>query len=553
MSYVPPHRWQEVTDRITLLSLDDRFWLSLALLAGLGVHLVYLLTHPYPAYGAGLYLAVAEQISTHGYTLPAMVPGYTAGGVPLAYPPLAFYVAAIARDLTGIGPFAYSRLVPGMLVTAALVPFYFTAKELLDSPRRAGLATLVLAGTPSALQWHLSAGGIVRGLAFLLALSGIYVGVRLFDTEDVRWLPVATVLFGLTVLTHPVYTVFFGLTYLLLFAARSRTPRGLVYGAVVAGGGFLIAAPWLWHVHTTHGITTLTAAAGTHGGLVGGFHRVLTELVYPIDRDLEAAFFLAAYFAAAVSLVRRRLLLPVWLFVVGFVIGKPRFLFVPGSMLTAWFVFEYGVPTVRSLARSAQLGRSRRRFVELAAVGLVVLAAVGSGTAFAAGALDTHNGDPSQPAFVDAGDEEAMTWVERETPRSAEFVVLGDAAEWFPLVTDRPILVGPWGVEWTTPEQYETQLTRFEAISACDTAPCLTRHLERADVTPTHLYVPKGHYTVRGQSFHQSPEMRASLLASDHYEIVHETESAMIVRVTDTGDTERLAAPKRVERYEHGD
>ncbi|WP_255194916.1 ArnT family glycosyltransferase [Halorarius litoreus] len=524
-------RWDRLTARVAVLSLDDRFWLSLAVAMGLCVHLVYLVTHPYPAYGAGLYLAIAETIANQGYTLPASVPGYTAGGVPLAYPPVAFYVAAVARELTGVGPFTYSRLVPGLLVTAALVPYYFTAKRLLDSPRKAGVATLVLAGTPSVLQWHLSAGGIVRGLAFLLVLSGLAVGVRLFDTEDPRWLLPATALFGLTVLTHPVYTVFFGLTYLLLFAARSRTARGLCYGAVVAGGGFLLASPWLWHVHTTHGIETLLAAAGTHGGLVGGAERILSEFVYPVDADVEAAFFLAAYTGAAVALVRRRWLLPAWLFIAGFVIGKPRFLFVPGSMLTAWLVFEYGVPAVRAWTQASRLHRNRRRVAELAAVGLVLVAAVASGTAFAAGAVDTHAGDPSQPAFVDADDEAAMTWVERETPRTARFVVLGDAAEWFPLVTDRPILVGPWGVEWTTPEQYETQLTRYEEISTCDTAACISLHLEAADVSPTHLYVPTGHYTVRGDSYEQPPSMRATLRASDRYEIVHETEGAMVVRV----------------------
>lgn len=547
MSYVSTHRWQQVTERLTLLSLDDRFWLSLAVATGLCVHFVYLVTHPYPAYGAGLYLAVAETIASHGYTIPATVPGYTAGGVPLAYPPLAFYIAAVAREVTGLGAFAYSRLVPGLLVTAALVPYYFTAKELLDSPRQAGVATLVLAGTPAALQWHLSAGGIVRGLAFLLALAGAYIGVRLFDTEDPRWLVPATALFGLTVLTHPVYTVFFGLTYLLLFAARSRTPRGLVYGAVVAGGGLLLASPWLWHVHSTHGIETLTAAAGTHGGLVGGAERLLSEFVYPIDRDVEAAFYVAAYAGAGVALVRRRIFLPAWLVTAGFLVGKPRFLFVPGSMLTAWLVFEYGVPAVRARTRVTQLRQPRRRFVEVAAVALVLLAATGSGVAFAAGALDTHNGDPSQPAFVDSGDEEAMEWVAGETAPDAEFVVLGDAAEWFPLVTDRTILVGPWGVEWTTPDRYQTQLTRYEAISTCDTAPCLTRQLEAAGVTPTHLYVPKGHYTVRGQSYHQSPEMRTSLFASERYEVVHETESAMVVRVTARDDDHRLDPARGVD------
>lgn len=533
----PRHRWRRVTNRVAILSLDDRFWLSLAVLIGLCVHLAYLVTHPYPAYGAGLYLAVAETIAANGYQLPATVPGYTADGVPLAYPPLAFYLAAAVRDLTGIGPFAYSRFVPGFLVTASLVPFYFTSKELLASPRRAGMATLVFAGAPSALQWHLSAGGIVRGLAFLLAISGVYVGVRLFDSGDRTWLVPATLLFGLTVLTHPVYTVFFGLTYLLLFAARSRTPRGLVHGAVVAGGGLLIASPWLFHVHTTHGIETLSAAAGTHGGLTGGIDRVVTEFVVPIDRDLEAAFFVLAYAGALASLLRRRVFLPAWLFTVGFVLGKPRFHFVPGAMLVAWLVFDIVVPALRDVDLQDGHTPDRRRLVEIGAVTLVLLAAAGSGVAFAAGALSTHNGDASQPQFMDEGDHEAMQWVDRKSAPSDRYVVVGDAAEWFPLLTDRPILIGPWGVEWTTPEQYQSHLERFEAMSACEHASCLTRHTEEQGVEPTHLYVPKGHYTVRGMSFQQSPEMRPSLIASDRYRLVYETESVMIVRVTDERDS----------------
>jgi hypothetical protein len=525
-----------LTDWVVGRSHEDRLWLSLAVVVGLAVHVTYLLTHPYPAYGAGLYLAIAEQIAAHGYGLPATIPGYTAGGVPFAYPPLGFYLAAVVHDLTGVGPYAYSRLLPGLLVTAALVPYYYAAREVLGSPRRAGVATLLLTGTPAALQWHLSAGGIVRGLGFLLAVAAVAAAVRLFRRGERRWLLPTAVLFGLTVLTHPVYALFVGLSCLVLFAGYSRTPRGLAHGAVVAVGGIALAAPWWLQVVAVHGVGIFGSAAGTHGGVGGGLWRLVTEFVYPVDADLAAPFFLAAYAGAGYALWRRRVVLPAWLFVAGYGVGKPRFLFVPGSMLAALFLFEVGVPAVRRAVARAVSGRARRRTVEVGVVALVMLAAAASGTAFAAGALSAHDGDPSQPAFVDREDEAAMAWVARETDPSADFVVLGDAAEWFPLETDRTILVGPWGVEWTEPARYEAQLERYQSISDCDRAACVTEELRAAGADPTYVYVPKGHYTVRGMSHEQAPEMRASFVAAERYEVVYENSGVLVVRVDPARD-----------------
>ncbi len=521
-------RWRRLAARVELLSLADRFWLTLAVATGLLVHLVYLRAHAYPAYGAGLYLAIAETIAAHGYALPATVDGYTAGGVPLAYPPFAFYLAAAARDVTGLGAFAYSRLVPGLLVTAALVPYYYVARELLAAPRRAGVATLLFAGTPAVLQWHLSAGGIVRTVGLLVALVACYAGVRLFRDGGRRWLVAATALFGLAVLTHPVYAAFVAASYLVFFAGLSRTPRGLARGAVVAAGGLALAAPWWLQVAATHGPGVFTAAAGTHGGLGGGPARLLTEFVYPVDFDAGAPAFLAAYAGAGYALWRRRVLLPAWLVAAGFVVGKPRFLFVAGSMLTAVLLFEVGVPFVRRHTSR----RIRPRAADLAAVALVVLAAVGTGTAFAAGAVDTHDGHRSQPAFVDWADHEAMTWVGTQTPPSTRFVVLGDAAEWFPLAADRTILVGPWGVEWTTPDRYQRQLDRYTALSDCDRASCITAHLRALDVAPEYVYVPKATYTVRGVPHRQSAVMGRSLARSDRYRVVYENAGVLVARVT---------------------
>ena len=83
----------------------DRVWLALGVLPGVVAVAVYLATNPYPAHGAGLYTKIAGEILANGYAPPARIPGYTAAGVPFAYPPLQFYVFATLLDL-GADPLA---------------------------------------------------------------------------------------------------------------------------------------------------------------------------------------------------------------------------------------------------------------------------------------------------------------------------------------------------------------------------------------------------------------------------------------------------------------
>ena len=497
---------------------DDRTWLAVALaVAGL-VYLIYLATHSYPAYGAGLFMEIAEQIRAHGYGLPERIPGYTAEGVPFAYPPLMFYVAAVVVELTGIGAFTYSQVLPGLVVVASIIPYYYTARELLGTAPRAGFATIVYATAPEALQWHLSAGGIVRAPAMLLALTGAYVGIRLFRDRDRRWLGPAIALFGLTVLTHPHYTAFFGLTYIVLYTAYDRTIRGLLGGALVAAGGLALAAPWWIQVALTHGPDVFLAASGTHSGLLGGISRI--GRVFWTGLGVPMLFYLGVLMGLAYGLVRRRYFLVAWFVASGYIVGKPRFLFVAGSMLLAVLVFDGVIPMVRDRAGDG--------WVVPVTVALALML-VSTGVVFASGSIDAHGGS-TQPAFVDADDVAAMEWAEENTDESATFVVLGDTAEWFPQQTDRTILVGPWGVEWTTPERYHRQLSLFRDLSYCHTEECLTTGLRNAHVDPEYVYVPKDTYTVRGSEAHQLAGMRTSLIASGRYDLVYENEGVMVFR-----------------------
>ena len=519
-------KW-DVVSKLVELASDERAWLATAMGTGVLVYLTYLMTHPYPAYGAGLYMKIAREISAHGYGLPAQIPLYTQEGVPFAYPPLMYYVSAILMDTTGVDPITLSRFLPGLVTILYLVPFYYLSREILDSTPRAGFATLLLAVSPPVLQWHLSAGGIVRAPAFLFVVTGAYTGIKLFKTEERKWLLASAVLFGLIILTHPVYTVFFGTTYLVMYACFNRTLRGLVYGGIVVMGGVIISSPWWLQIIAIHGPSIFTAASGTHTGLGGGTHRLIKQFIYPLDMSMPTIFFIGSFAGAAYLVAKRRFFLPLWMLSGAYMLGKLRYQFPAGVMMASVLVFEVIVPLVRRWSKRTRYSRS----APLAVIMVLAILVSSVGVAFAAGDLHSHLGSSTQPSFVDDDDMAAMQWAQDNTSPSANFVVLGDSAEWFPLMTDRTILIGPWGVEWKGHSKYRHQLGLYKRISRCPGKTCLTQKLVSNKVNPDYVYVPKGHYTVRGIDEYQKPWMREHLVDSDRYKLVYENEGAMIYRI----------------------
>lgn len=528
-----PENTRSVKNRVDILSyLDvlantDQLWIGLSLCVALFVYVSYLVTHPYPAYGAGMYMQVVKQIQINAFRPPLRIYHYSTNGVPFAYPPLMFYVTAVIRSLGNIGPIAYARFIPGLVIIATAIPYYYLAKGFLHTSSKAGVATIVLVTAPPVLTWHLSAGGIVRTPAFLLTMVGLFGGMRLFGAGDRRWRIPCAILFGLTILSHPTYIVFFGVSYLLMFAFYDHSVQGLIDGATVALGGIILAAPWWGWVIATHGIGTIQAAAGTHSGLFGGGWRLYSLFVRPVVAlNAISLFYVAAFLGAIYALSRRHFFLPTWMIVAGYLTDESRFIFVAGSMLISLFVLN----GVRS--RAINLSYRRQRLAEIAVVGLVILSVLSVGGLFGASEIHSSAGRKTQPAFIDGKDTQAMGWVRNNTDSSASFVVVGDTGEWFPYFADRPLLDSLWGAEWLGHKQYNNQISLFESISECDSSECLTATLDQADVHPQYVYLPKGKYTVRGQQMETSSQMRSSMIASSKYKLTYENREVMIFRVS---------------------
>lgn len=179
-------------------------------------------------------------------------------------------------------------------------------------------------------------------------------------------------------------------------------------------------------------------------------------------------------------------------------------------------------------------GGSSEGYEIVAAVALVAL--VVTTTWF--GALYV-TGDPpgedrnAMSSYVDGDDIKAMEWVAAETPPDAQFVVLGDAAEWFPYIAERTGLTVWWGVEWTTSKQYEYQRALHDDLTACNDEACITETLKEYDLEPDYVYVPNGEYTAGSLVQTQDEGMRESMVESERYELAYENDSTMIFRVTD--------------------
>jgi hypothetical protein len=498
---------------------EDAPWLGAALGAGLLAVAVYLVTNPYPAYGAGLYLRIADAIAANGYAPPTRIGGYTAEGVPFAYPPLQFFVLAVLLDL-GADPVALAQFLPAVGVLAALVPVYLLARDYVCSRPAGAAAGVAVALNPQLLQWHVSAGGLVRAFAFCYALTAIYGGYRAFEHDSRRAVVVGALAFGATVLTHPTYSLFVVVGYLLLWAVRDRSLSGLTRGAAVGFGGAAIASPWLLWVTSTHGLDVLTGAAGTHGGIGGGAATIgLSATLLPL------------FGAGYVLVVRRDYFLAAWAATAELLFAQPRFAFTVGSVIAAVVGVDVArrLPALDGTVSLPSMGSADRRAV--AAAACLLLASVAGG-AYLAHEM-TLQSDPSTPEFLDEEDAAAMAWAASETDPDATFVVLGDAAEWFPALADRTITVGPWGVEWRGPAAYETQLATFEAVSTCDGVECVERGVASVGADSEYVYLSKGTYTVRGHPEVTFGSLERSFAASPDWERAYENDGVVVFRAVE--------------------
>jgi hypothetical protein len=484
----------------------------------------------FPVNDGGLFYLMAEEIRRHGWALPH-VTGYNGGGIPFAYPPLAFYLADLIA-LAGVPLIEVVRFLPAVVSTLTIVALWRLAREILERDGAALAATAAFALLPRSFSWFVMGGGLTRAPGYLFAVLAVAALHRLFARRERAAIVPAALLAGLTALTHPEHAFFVAYTAALLWLVTDRSLAGLGRGAAAALGAAVLASPWWLTVLLRDGATPFVAAAGAGGGSWVTFDPLKTLLL--TEEPYLPVLGVTALAGAVIALAERRPFLPLWLLTV--------FVVQPRNALTAAtaplgllaglaldrIVLRGRLGAADDAAEWYVLRRAEQRFRTLV-LACLTFYAVHS----AAHVVKT---DPLLRPLPKP-ERDAMRWMAAHADRSAGTLVLtwlpfpaDRTSEWFPVLAGGRSLGTVQGYEWI-PGAFERRWHRADSLQGCGGADagCLDRWVaagtDGAAGGFRYVYVRRG----------CCEPLAAALRSDPAYRVIYEGPGAVVFERAGTG------------------
>lgn len=536
-----------------------------AITLGVAVRAAHVLRHPFPLNDGGMFYAMTRDLQAAHYRLPD-VTSYNGAGIPFAYPPFGFYVAALLNDLTPLGLFSIFRFVPLVATCLTLVAFFLLARGLL--PRRDAVVASVFAFAliPRSAIWLLMGGGLTRAFGFMFALFAMRQVHQMYVHRSWRRLPGALILSVLTVLSHVETGWFLAFSIGLFWLAYGRNRQGALASLALAGGVLALSAPWWATVVSHHGIGPFLAANSSGGSVFSSGH-VRTDVLLATLRLVSTSepFFpllgTLGLLGVVAALASGRWLLPVWWLSIILLEARafPTFTTAPVAMLAGIGLTEVLLPAVSRLAggngaspRAATrfrwsdrlLGGARSASGPVIVVGALLLCYT------VPAALITKPGFAGESAYLvslSREERDAMRWVAEETPPSSRFLlVTGEGwasdrnSEWFPVLAERESVATVQGTEWLPHQSYAIHVRAFDEAHECGyrTAECLEQWSADSRATFDYVYIPR---TRAGQCCWT---LVTSLRADPNYSLVYDEDGATIFSRHPSGEVRSHATTR---------
>jgi hypothetical protein len=348
----------------------------------------------------------------------------------------------------------------------------------------------------------------------------------------------AGTLAGLTLLTHPAAALFTAISAALIWTFEGRNRQSLAWSGAAVGVAFLVAAPWATLVIQHHGVAGLLDIQNN------GPDPRSTLISLVVGRITGNPFVdplaLLGLGMAILSLVRRRLLLPIWFLAAAFLAWQ--YAMVPLGLLVGVATVDLAVVGDRSTRRSdwprapgapAAFGSARwGPSVGLGLLALILIIETG-----AAGLAVFNPGAPLHALSPER--REAMAWIAANLEDDARFaVVSGDSwavdpdSEWFPALAQRVSVATVQGSEWLGGAAFREQLTAHGKLQDCVEAgsvACVRAWL--ADWRVDYLFIPKGHRHGPNSVPDCCADLRADLIGDPSFTPIYDGGGASILRV----------------------
>ena len=507
---------------------------AIGLAVGLVARLPFFLASDFPLNDGALFLQMSRDILSAHFALPPHTT-YNFEGIPFAYPPLGFYVAALSSLLLGVDLTQVLRYLPLVVNLLTIGAVYLLARSLFDSRLAALVATIAFAGAPRGYEWLIMGGGLTRGLGFLCALAALAQARGMLERPSVARLLGCAGCAALAVLAHLEMGLFVVYSFALLLLVHGRTRRGIAISVLWALCLVVFTAPWWGVVLHRHGPAPYLAASATAGwySLEESLEDAV-RFVFPSEPVLAAQGALATIGWLA-CLLRRDLLVPLWLPLV--FIGTPRSApteaTVPWALLVGSGVAEVVAPGLLALARAELWARWDLALVarpqaitarSLYTLGPGLVGAVLLGILAVPHWRELQLSRGTLDAMTPA-ERQTLAWIAQHTPPGSTFLVLSPkrgweedyVLEWFPVLAQRKSVLTPQGAEWLPDYVHGRRICLHSHLKDehLSDAQALEDWAQRYQLGFSHVYVSR--------SPHGSVDLepiRASLLASEAYQVL---------------------------------
>ena len=488
----------------------------------------------FPLNDGGLFYQMVTDVRSSWPFLPVTTT-YNNLDIPFAYPPLAFYVAAVLHDVAG--GIDVLRWLPLLFTTLTVPAFFLLARSVLRGSVTPIAATFAFALMPRSFEWLVMGGGLTRSLGLLLAIVALWLTWRMLTEPIPSRALLAGLVGGLTVLAHPQATLFVLAAGVLMLLLRLRSRRQLAMVAIALVASAVIVAPWIAVVVAEHGLGPMLSAGQTQPGPIHGAFRLI-QLDFAGSRVSNVVAALA-FAGILIAVSHGRWFLPAW-FAAVLVLdarGGATYVTVPAAMLAAQaFVSLVAAPIWKdppSARRPSQYVRHHPASAFLISIIVLVIIVDGLGSQFA----------PDWPAAtLSATQREAMDWVGDEGPGDGDYLVVSgrpwpiDAtAEWFPVLAGARSVATVQGTEWVEPGRFDDAIEASDALRDCADRPsdCLDAWGQDWGVVFTHVYIPKGSVSGPLGDADCCVALRASLRDDDRYRVIHDDLGATVFERSD--------------------
>lgn len=481
----------------------------------------------FPLMDGGLFYAMTQDILANHFVLPPYT-SYNQASIPLAYPPLAFYIAALLVRLFDWPLIQVIHWLPPVISALSVPAFALLSWRVLGNPWQATLATCAYALLPASFDLFFLGGGLTRSFGLLFALLTLYAVYSLYTIRSRSFLWLSALFGSLLVAVHPESSFHVVFLVALMWLFFGRDWPSLLASLFVAVLILLATSPWWVTVLRYHGVAPFASVihSGWHRAL---FWTPLLTFEFPGERFLDVIAVLGVI-GILTRLARRQYFLVSWM-ITPFVV-EPRnpgpFAILPLAMLAALAFDEVILPgALKILPEEGQLSNGQRNLALYTAVGRLLLAFF-----LIYPLVNAFYVSLQFSRYVLTVEErQALHWVQAQTPAEARFVILAfggtfsvPVQEWFPALTGRVNIAVSQGYEWLAGRELAARWEAYRLLTDCifETVDCAERWAEARGERFDYIYVYQG--LLGGSTFRLGNEPIRSLLSSPRYALVYESD-----------------------------